>query len=116
MSRTAYKWMPEIETDACMGCGLCEKACPPKCIELVWDFATLKRAEDCTSCGACAEVCPHEVIRMDWILTTGSPVVGEWRDAPPPVPARPQSWLRRLAQKLGLRAQPPEAVPDSCPM
>ena len=96
MSKTAYKWIPEIETDACMGCGLCVKACPPACIELVWDFATLKRPEDCTSCGACAEVCEHDVIRMDWVKTTGSPVIGNWSDSPEPTAVKSKSWLRSL--------------------
>ena len=92
MSKTAYKWMPEVETDACMGCGLCAKACAPACLEMVWDFATLVRPEDCTSCGECAKVCQHDVIRMEWTWMTGSPVVGLWRDELPavaPPPKRP---------------------------
>lgn len=90
MSKTAYKWMPVVATDDCMGCGLCAKACPPACLEMVWDFATLTRPEDCTSCNTCKEVCPHGVIEMEWVRTTGSPVIGRWSDVPEPAPVKPK--------------------------
>lgn len=93
MSKTAYKWMPVFETDACLGCGLCAKACAPQCLEMVWDFATLKRPEDCTSCGECLDACAHEVIRMDWVKTTGSPVIGRWCDTPEPTSVKSKRWL-----------------------
>lgn len=100
MSKTAYKWLPVIETDACVGCGLCGRACEPKCLEMVWDFATLKRPEDCGSCGECARVCPQQGIRMDWVKATGSPIVGQWSDEPPPpVAAKPRRWLWGLFEK-----------------
>lgn len=83
MSKTAYKFIPEIQNDSCMGCGLCAKACPPACLEMVWDFATLTRPQECTSCAECERVCPHGVIQMDWKWSTGSPLVGQWRDEPP---------------------------------
>ncbi len=95
MSKTACKWMP-VFSDACQGCGLCVKSCQPnRCIELVWDFAALQRPEDCGSCGACEEVCPHGGIRMDWVKTTGSPLIGQWREAPelPEAPTHPRHWL-----------------------
>lgn len=93
MSKSAYKLTPAIATEACMGCGLCTNACPPTCLEMVWDFATLVRPADCTSCGECARICPHDVIHMEWQRTTGSPLVGQWREEPPapapPTPKRP---------------------------
>ena len=95
MSKTAYKRLPVIDTESCGGCGLCQKACEAKCLDMVWDFATLKRPEDCTSCGDCVSACPSEVIHMDWVKATGSPVVGHWRDEPPPAPVveKPKPWL-----------------------
>jgi formate hydrogenlyase subunit 6/NADH:ubiquinone oxidoreductase subunit I len=93
-TKTAYKLMPMIEKDACMGCGLCAKACEARCIEMVWDFATFVRGGDCTSCGECARVCPNEVIQMEWQPMTGSPFVGQWRDQPPAAaaPQPKRSW------------------------
>jgi ferredoxin len=83
--------MPEIATDACMGCGLCVKACHPGALEMVWDFATLVRADDCESCGECMEVCPHGVIRMNWIPMSGNAEIGKWRDQPARAPTQSKS-------------------------
>jgi Pyruvate/2-oxoacid:ferredoxin oxidoreductase delta subunit len=56
--------LPMILQDDCSGCGRCVPACPHRCLELVWDFATLTRAVDCSGCGLCEAACPHEVISM----------------------------------------------------
>lgn len=60
----AGRRLPRIARDDCLGCNRCVPACPPGCLELVWDFATLVRADDCDGCGLCADACPHGVIRM----------------------------------------------------
>jgi len=99
------KWLPVIETDACLGCRLCREACPAKCIEMVWDFATLARPDDCTSCGSCARACPHDVIRMDWRSCIGDPAVGCWRPAPPaantPGATGLRTWFKGIASAFG---------------
>lgn len=56
--------LPVIAQDDCTGCGRCVAVCPSKCLEMVWDFATLVRIEDCNGCGLCDRACPHDVIRM----------------------------------------------------
>ncbi len=77
----SYKWLPVISQDKCTGCAKCVKACDHKCLEMVWDFATLQRAADCGSEGNCMAACPEDVIRMDWVLMTGDSGVGRWRNS-----------------------------------
>lgn len=76
------KWVPIIDTDSCGGCGKCLKACAPRCIDLVWAFATLARPGECDSCGQCEAVCPEDVIRMDWSELEGDAGIGRWESGP----------------------------------
>lgn len=48
-------------TSACVGCGLCAKACPQQCIAA----GTPYRIEPmhCLQCGLCAEACPANAVR-----------------------------------------------------
>lgn len=95
---TTYKWLPVI-TDYCLGCGQCVEACPHGCLELVREFATLKRAEECVSEGDCVEVCPQDAIRMEWVKTIGSQEVGRWCETPEPAASPPRRWFGWLFQK-----------------
>jgi NAD-dependent dihydropyrimidine dehydrogenase PreA subunit len=95
---TDYKWLPVV-SDYCTGCGKCVEICPHECLGLVWEFATLQRAEDCVSEGDCVEVCPHEGIRMEWVETTGNQDIGRWSDTLEAVPSAQTGWLRCLFQK-----------------
>jgi NAD-dependent dihydropyrimidine dehydrogenase PreA subunit len=81
--------LPVFHRDYCQGCGECAKACAPRCIELIWDFATLVRPGDCTSCGRCVEVCPEKVLRMDWV---------DWRPLPA-APAVPEERARPVLER-----------------
>lgn len=67
MDRDIRHWLPVIDRDYCTGCSACVDACDRKCLQLVWDFATLVRPADCDGDGKCVGVCPEKLIRMDWV-------------------------------------------------
>ncbi len=72
------KWLPVIDRDYCNGCNACVEACDHHCLGLVWDFATLLRADACGSEGTCIAACPEGLIRMEWVPITGDPKNGRW--------------------------------------
>ncbi len=61
-----YRGRPGLRFDRCLGCGICVRACPTTCIELVEvaddDGNMVKRPQvnigRCMMCGYCAEYCP----------------------------------------------------------
>ena len=53
----------KVNTDECIGCGICVEECPASAIVLENEKA--KVAEDkCTDCGTCADSCPNEIITV----------------------------------------------------
>ena len=55
---------PRETTQACTGCGLCEKTCGETAIFLQ-DGRAVTRQEACLACGECAKICPVGAIRCD---------------------------------------------------
>lgn len=57
---------PDVDFEACIKCGTCERYCPTnvitihkdkeECVEIEWDY--------CKGCGICANVCPVKCINM----------------------------------------------------
>lgn len=45
---------------ACVGCGICKKACPQQCIDAGTPYRI--RQENCLHCGLCFESCPQRAI------------------------------------------------------
>ena len=54
--------MASVDTDSCVGCGLCASKCPAKAVEIVSGTDGRKAAvvslDRCIGCGACQHVCP----------------------------------------------------------
>lgn len=50
-------------TDECIGCGICIKVCPKKCLHMEGQKSVWER-EDCMMCMACIHACPMMAIQM----------------------------------------------------
>jgi len=65
-----YRGRPGLRFDRCLGCGICVRACPTTCIELVEvaddNGNMVKRPQvnvgRCMMCGYCAEYCPVDAM------------------------------------------------------
>lgn len=49
-----------VITDACIGCGTCERNCPQRCIEEGMPYTI--RQNNCLHCGNCYEKCPVKAV------------------------------------------------------
>ena len=63
ISRREIQWFPTIESEACIGCGLCYVTCGRGVFELEGKNAVAARPYECmVGCSTCATVCPVEAI------------------------------------------------------
>ena len=53
---------PVIETDECVGCGICIDACPQEVLEVTDGVAEATNEDACIACGDCVEECPMGAI------------------------------------------------------
>ncbi|UCG60036.1 MAG: 4Fe-4S binding protein [Phycisphaerales bacterium] len=52
----------ELDSDKCVGCGLCVIVCPHRVFEMGQDTAVIVDQDACMECGACGLNCPAEAI------------------------------------------------------
>ncbi len=60
-------FLPELNTDSCVGCGKCEKACQIRIIEMRGGERGKRpsiRSGECIGCGLCARACPNRSLTM----------------------------------------------------
>lgn len=50
----------KVKADECVGCGLCEDACPSGAITV--DDVAIVDAAKCTDCGTCIDECPNDAL------------------------------------------------------
>ena len=53
---------PILETDECIGCGICVDACPQGVLEIIGGVVEIENEDACIGCGDCVEECPMGVI------------------------------------------------------
>ena len=56
--------MMNVNSEKCVGCGICVKDCFPKCIEIVNEKAKIN-STTCIRCGHCIAVCPKGAVSID---------------------------------------------------
>lgn len=54
----------ELNTDKCIGCGLCAIVCPHRVFEMKDKSAVIVDMDACMECGACSLNCPVEAINV----------------------------------------------------
>jgi NAD-dependent dihydropyrimidine dehydrogenase PreA subunit len=66
-----------IDTEKCIGCGICVKACSQDVIRMGEDKKPyIKYVEDCTVCLYCEEDCPVQAIFVSPVKT--NPLMVAW--------------------------------------
>lgn len=55
----------QLNTDACIGCGLCSQVCPHRVFVIENGKAHIVDKGGCMQCGACAKNCPADAIYVN---------------------------------------------------
>ena len=51
-------------TEACIGCGICEKVCPANCFQIK-NGKAIRKEDGCQACMACIHHCPQKAIALN---------------------------------------------------
>lgn len=54
----------KLDTDKCIGCGMCLNVCPHAVFSLIESKAHITDIDHCMECGACAMNCPVSAISV----------------------------------------------------
>jgi len=54
----------QVDSEACVGCGMCVDVCPRGVLALAGKTAQIEDLDACIECGACARNCPVEAISV----------------------------------------------------
>lgn len=67
-----------LDTVACVGCGMCTQVCPHGVLVLSGKKARIADRDGCMECGACANNCPAEAIRVTPGVGCAAYIVQKW--------------------------------------
>ncbi len=68
----------KLETEACVGCGMCELVCPHGVFRLQEKKAAIRDLDGCMECGACALNCPTDAICVTPGVGCASYIIKTW--------------------------------------
>lgn len=60
--------LPEINVDACTGCGDCVPACPTSALAVVDGKAIVAQPDLCRYDGTCEPACPEGAISLPYVI------------------------------------------------
>ena len=59
-------WIPQIDSEACIGCGDCVTACPTNALALSDSIVIVGEPSACDYCSVCEMICPVEAISLPY--------------------------------------------------
>ena len=78
-----FRYLPgvttlQLDTAACVGCGMCEIVCPHTVFQVKEKKAEIDDLDGCMECGACAQNCPTGAIRVTPGVGCASYIIQTW--------------------------------------
>jgi len=67
-----------LDTDICIGCGMCETVCPHSVFDVKDKKARVLDKDACMECGACANNCPVEAISVTPGVGCAAYIIQTW--------------------------------------
>lgn len=68
----------KLDSEACIGCGLCLMVCPHAVFTLQKGKAIITDLDGCMECGACSLNCPVKAISVDSGVGCASGMINQW--------------------------------------
>ena len=78
-----FRYLPgvstlKLDTDTCVGCGMCEIVCPHGVFQLEGKKAKICDRDGCMECGACAQNCAVDAIRVTPGVGCAEYIIRSW--------------------------------------
>jgi ferredoxin len=67
-----------LDTDACVGCGVCALVCPHGAVRMQDGKAAIADRDGCMECGACARNCATGAIRVTPGVGCAAYIIKKW--------------------------------------
>lgn len=68
----------QLDTDKCIGCGMCPDVCPHGVLALAGRKARIVTRNACIECGACARNCPVDALTVKAGVGCASAIIHGW--------------------------------------